>query len=93
MWAVAVCHTAANEKLTMIAKDKKLEVSEDPMLMDKAKAMILEMREKSFDQAYANNQVVAHEQAISNGGQCLIRALFLCQRFTQQCHSVFHPDA
>ncbi len=49
----------------MIAKDKKLEVSEDPMLMDKAKAMILEMREKSFDQACANNQVVAHEQAIS----------------------------
>ncbi len=32
--------------------------------MDKAKAMILEMREKSFDQAYANNQVSAHEQAI-----------------------------
>lgn len=58
----------------MIAKDKKLEVSEDPMLMDKAKAMILEMREKSFDQACANNQVVAHEQAISNGGQCLVRA-------------------
>lgn len=74
----------------MIAKDKKLDVSEDPMLMDKAKAMILEMREKSFDQACANNQVVAHEQAISNGGQCLVRALFLCQRFTQLFHSVFH---
>ncbi|WP_134942684.1 DUF4142 domain-containing protein [Pseudomonas syringae] len=57
-------HTAANEKLAAIAKSKNLEVSEDPMLMDKAKAMILEMREKSFDQAYANNQVSAHEQAI-----------------------------
>lgn len=43
-------HTAANEKLAAIAKSKNLEVSEDPMLMDKAKAMILEMREKSFDQ-------------------------------------------
>lgn len=57
-------HTAANEKLAAIAKTKKLEASEDPMLMDKAKAMILEMRGESFDQAYANNQVVAHEQAI-----------------------------
>ncbi|KPC31503.1 Uncharacterized protein ABJ99_2873 [Pseudomonas syringae pv. cilantro] len=57
-------HTAANEKLATIAKDKKLEVSDDPMLMDKAKALILEMRKKSFDQAYANNQVVAHEETI-----------------------------
>ncbi|KPB77213.1 DUF4142 domain-containing protein [Pseudomonas cannabina] len=57
-------HTAANEKLATIAKNKKLEVSDDPMLMDKAKALILEMRKKSFDQAYANNQVVAHEETI-----------------------------
>ncbi|MCF5805843.1 MULTISPECIES: DUF4142 domain-containing protein [Pseudomonas syringae group] len=57
-------HTAANEKLDAIAKKKSIEVSTDPMLMDKAKAMILEMRGKSFDQAYANNQVVAHEEAI-----------------------------
>ncbi|SDX20635.1 putative membrane protein [Pseudomonas syringae] len=57
-------HTAANKELATIAKDKKLEVSDDPMLMDKAKALILEMRKKSFDQAYANNQVVAHEETI-----------------------------
>ncbi|WP_122690947.1 DUF4142 domain-containing protein [Pseudomonas viridiflava] len=57
-------HTAANEKLSSIAKSKNLEVSDDPMLMDQAKALILEMREKSFDQAYANNQVMAHEQTI-----------------------------
>ncbi|MEN5028447.1 DUF4142 domain-containing protein [Pseudomonas sp. Ps21-P2] len=58
-------HTAANTKLKGIADTKKLEVSDNAMLMDKAKAMILELRSsKSFDQAYANNQVVAHEQTI-----------------------------
>jgi putative membrane protein len=58
-------HTAANEKLKTIAQSKKLEVSDDAMLLDKAKAMILELRgAKSFDQAYANNQVKAHEQTI-----------------------------
>ncbi|WP_249583124.1 DUF4142 domain-containing protein [Pseudomonas viridiflava] len=61
---MVVDHTAANEKLSSIAKSKNLEVSDDPMLMDQAKALILEMREKSFDQAYANNQVMAHEQTI-----------------------------
>ena len=58
-------HTAANEELKAIAASKKLEVSDDAMLMDKAKAMILELRSaKSFDQAYANNQVKAHEATI-----------------------------
>ncbi|SET71448.1 DUF4142 domain-containing protein [Pseudomonas graminis] len=58
-------HTAANAKLKGIADTKKLEVSDNAMLMDKAKAMILELRSsKSFDQAYANNQVVAHEKTI-----------------------------
>lgn len=33
--------------------------------MDKAKAMILKLRDgENFDKAYANNQVVAHEQTI-----------------------------
>lgn len=59
-------HTAANEKLKAIAQQKKLEVSSYPQLMDKAKAMILELRSaKSFDQAYANNQVKAHEATIA----------------------------
>jgi putative membrane protein len=58
-------HTAANEKLKSIADQKKLEVSTDAELMDKAKAMILDLRSaKSFDQAYANNQVKAHEATI-----------------------------
>lgn len=59
-------HTKANEELAKIAAAKKLEVSDQAMLMDKAKAMILDLRgAKSFDQAYANNQVNAHEQTIA----------------------------
>jgi putative membrane protein len=58
-------HTMANEKLKTLAASKKLEVSDDAMLIDKAKSMILELRSaKSFDQAYANNQVKAHEATI-----------------------------
>lgn len=58
-------HSAANAKLKSIADSKDLEVSDSAELMDKAKAMILELRSaKSFDQAYANNQVKAHEATI-----------------------------
>ncbi|WNW12418.1 DUF4142 domain-containing protein [Pseudomonas sp. DTU_2021_1001937_2_SI_NGA_ILE_001] len=57
-------HTAANAKLKAIAEQKKLKVSDDAQLMDKAKAMILDIREESFDRSYANNQVKAHEQTI-----------------------------
>jgi putative membrane protein len=58
-------HTVANEKLKTLAGQKNLEVSTDAQLMDKAKSMILELRSaKSFDQAYANNQVKAHEATI-----------------------------
>jgi putative membrane protein len=56
----------ANTKLKEIANSKKLQVSTDAQLMDKAKSMILELRgAKSFDQAYANNQVKAHEATIA----------------------------
>jgi len=57
-------HTKANEQLKSLAQQKKLEVSSDAELMDKAKAMILQVRDDSFDRSYANNQVVAHEQTI-----------------------------
>lgn len=59
-------HTAANAELKDLADSKKLEVSDSAMLLDKAKAMILELRNAtSFDQAYANNQVKAHEATIA----------------------------
>lgn len=58
-------HTAANDKLKTIAQSKRIEVSSYPQVMDKIKALILDLRSaKSFDQAYANNQVKAHEAAI-----------------------------
>ncbi|MBA1272158.1 DUF4142 domain-containing protein [Stutzerimonas azotifigens] len=58
-------HTKANQELAQLAGEKNLEMSDEATLMDKAKAMILQMRDgENFDQAYANNQVVAHEQTI-----------------------------
>jgi putative membrane protein len=59
-------HTLANSKLKAIADAKKLTVSDSAQLMDKTKSMILELRSaKSFDKAYANNQVKAHEETIA----------------------------
>jgi putative membrane protein len=58
-------HTKANEKLKAIAAGKKLEVASDAELMDKAKKMLLDIRDDSFDRSYANNQVKAHEQTIA----------------------------
>ena len=59
-------HTRSNQKLAELAgQHDDLEMSDEATLMDKAKAMILKLRDgENFDQAYANNQVVAHEQTI-----------------------------
>lgn len=58
-------HTAANNELRQIAQRKNFKVADEAELMNKAKAFILKQRDgESFDQAYANNQVVAHEQTI-----------------------------
>lgn len=58
-------HTKANQELAQLAQSKDLEMSDEATLMDKAKAMILKLRDgENFDEAYANNQVVAHEQTI-----------------------------
>ncbi|MEX2333802.1 MAG: DUF4142 domain-containing protein, partial [Pseudohongiella sp.] len=35
-----------------------------PTLMDQAKTMILEVRDDSFDKAYIDNQISAHEETI-----------------------------
>lgn len=59
-------HSSANEELATIARTKALDVSDDVALMNKAKALILELRDgESFDIAYANNQVRAHEETIA----------------------------
>jgi len=58
-------HSAANKELAAIAAKKKLKVATEAELMNKAKAMILKLRDgESFDEAYANNQVKAHKDAI-----------------------------
>ncbi|QGZ32200.1 DUF4142 domain-containing protein [Stutzerimonas stutzeri] len=59
-------HTRSNQKLAELAgQHEDLEISDEAKLMDKAKAMILNLRDgENFDKAYANNQVTAHEQTI-----------------------------
>lgn len=58
-------HTAANNELAALAKSKNLKIATDAELLNKAKAFALKQRDgESFDAAYANNQVSAHEKAI-----------------------------
>jgi len=57
-------HGAANQKLAALAHKLDLVVPDDATLMDQAKKKILEMRDESFDKAYAANQVKAHEDTI-----------------------------
>jgi putative membrane protein len=58
-------HTSANMELAGIASRKNLEVSDEAELTTKAKKIVLEQRDgESFDEAYAKNQVEAHEDTI-----------------------------
>lgn len=58
-------HTKANQELKEIARQEDLDISDDPTLMDQAKAMMLSIRDgESFDEAYIKNQINAHEQTI-----------------------------
>lgn len=57
-------HTAANAELKQLAATLKLTTADDASLMEQAKAKLLEMRDDSFDKAYANNQVKAHQEAV-----------------------------
>ncbi|WP_085639138.1 MULTISPECIES: DUF4142 domain-containing protein [unclassified Pseudomonas] len=57
-------HGNANDELATIAKAHGIEVPDETTLTKQAKEKILELRDESFDAAYANNQVKAHEEAI-----------------------------
>ncbi|QLL10642.1 DUF4142 domain-containing protein [Pseudomonas chlororaphis] len=57
-------HSKANQELLVLAKKLDIQVPDEASLTAKAKQMILEMRDESFDKAYADNQVVAHEKAV-----------------------------
>ncbi|NMZ81258.1 DUF4142 domain-containing protein [Pseudomonas mandelii] len=57
-------HSKANDELAALAKKNDIEVPDETTLVKKAKEKILDMRDESFDAAYANNQVKAHEDTI-----------------------------
>lgn len=57
-------HSKANDELAAIAKKHDIEVPDTTTLVKQAKEKILDMRDESFDAAYANNQVKAHEDTI-----------------------------
>ena len=57
-------HQAANQELIDLAGQLRLKPSDDAAMTDRVKKLILEYREGSFDKAYADNQVDAHEKAI-----------------------------
>lgn len=58
-------HSKANDELATIAKKNDIEVPDTTTLVKQAKEKLLELRDESFDAAYANNQVKAHEETIA----------------------------
>jgi putative membrane protein len=71
-------HMAANTKLRALAVKHDLEIESEAALLDKAKKEILELRDESFDKAYTNNQVNAHEKTV--------------ELFKKESMSSDHPD-
>ena len=59
-------HTKANEELAALAKKHDIEMPDTTTVVKQAKEKILDLRDESFDTAYANNQVKAHEEARSH---------------------------
>jgi len=57
-------HSKANHELAALAKKFDIEVPDSTTLTKQAKEKILDMRDESFDAAYAGNQVKAHEETI-----------------------------
>ncbi|MGE8149712.1 DUF4142 domain-containing protein [Pseudomonas vancouverensis] len=57
-------HSKANDELAAIAKQHDIKVPDSTTLVKQAKEKILDMRDESFDAAYADNQVKAHEETI-----------------------------
>ncbi|MCB2255008.1 DUF4142 domain-containing protein [Pseudomonas chlororaphis] len=58
-------HGKANQELLALAGTLDIQVPDDASLTAKAKKMILEMRDESFDKAYVDNQVVAHKETVA----------------------------
>ncbi|MBA1204116.1 DUF4142 domain-containing protein [Pseudomonas capeferrum] len=58
-------HSKANEELKGIATKLEITPPDEAALIDKAKKVILEWRDESFDKSYVNNQVDAHQKAVA----------------------------
>ncbi|MNP03031.1 hypothetical protein D3C76_949000 [compost metagenome] len=57
-------HSKANAELQTLARSKNLQIEDETSLTNKAKEKMLDVREETFDSAYAENQVAAHEEAV-----------------------------
>lgn len=56
-------HTQMNKELRALANNEGLNIPDEPTLLKKTKTFVLSQRQgESFDEAYAKNQVEAHEQ-------------------------------
>jgi putative membrane protein len=55
----------SKDELAALAKKHDIKVPDNTTLVKQAKEKILNMRDDSFDAAYANNQVKAHEETIA----------------------------
>ncbi|QJD60510.1 DUF4142 domain-containing protein [Pseudomonas sp. gcc21] len=59
-------HLEINKELRQLAREKGHELDEETDLINKARSMLLSLREAdSFDMAYADHQVAAHEQIVA----------------------------
>ncbi|QIB51071.1 MULTISPECIES: DUF4142 domain-containing protein [Pseudomonas] len=59
-------HLEINKELRQLAREKGHELDEETDLINRARSMLLSLREAdSFDVAYADHQVAAHEQIVA----------------------------
>jgi putative membrane protein len=58
-------HTKATSDLKALARDKNLQVYDQAAPVKAAKNQLLEVRQDSFDAAYARNQVKTNEEAVA----------------------------
>lgn len=61
-----VAHASSNRELRIIATQKKIDVETEESVETKVKSFILAQREgEPFDEAYVNNQIKSHNNAIA----------------------------
>jgi putative membrane protein len=58
-------HDTANDELKILARKKGLTLVDEAAAADKAAGIAAGIKKENFDEAYANNQLKAHEEAVS----------------------------